>query len=127
VKLEQLDHVAIAVSDVQRSIDWYGDVLGFERRHPEWGTVPAMMCTGSTCVALFEIRSDHVEPPPGPDTVAMRHIAFRATRDTFESAQQELSGRGIEFEFADHDSAHSIYFDDPDGHALEITTYDVSR
>ena len=125
MKLEQLDHVAIAVSDVQRSIDWYREVLGLERRHPEWGTVPAMMCTGSTCVALFEIRADQVQPPPGPDTVAMRHIAFKASRPVFEQAQQELAQRGIEFELEDHETAHSIYFHDPDGHELEITTYEL--
>ncbi len=55
----------------------------------------------------------------------MRHIAFRASRKMFERAQQELAQRGIDFELEDHDTAHSIYFHDPDGHELEITTYDV--
>jgi catechol 2,3-dioxygenase-like lactoylglutathione lyase family enzyme len=125
VKLEQLDHIAIAVSDMDRSIGWYRDVLGLERRHPEWGTVPAMMCTGNTCIALFQIQTHAPHPPPGRDTIAMRHIAFRASREVFESAQRELAGRGIVFELADHDTAHSIYFNDPDGHELEITTYEL--
>jgi catechol 2,3-dioxygenase-like lactoylglutathione lyase family enzyme len=33
--------------------------------------------------------------------------------------------RGISFQFRDHEIAHSIYFYDPDGVMLEITTYDV--
>lgn len=37
----------------------------------------------------------------------------------------ELKQRGITFEFQDHQAAHSIYFKDPDGHQLEITTYDI--
>jgi len=36
-----------------------------------------------------------------------------------------LKKRGIKFEFQDHEIAHSIYFRDPDGHQLEITTYQV--
>jgi len=34
-------------------------------------------------------------------------------------------GTAIALEFQDHGIAHSIYFFDPDGHALEITTYDL--
>ena len=118
VDLEQLDHVAITVSDVHRSIEWYQDVLGFEKRHPEWGTEPAMMCVGDTCVALFEgaVKQDERR---------MRHIAFKASREAFAAAQEELAGRSIECEFMDHDTAHSIYFHDPDGHRLEITTYEL--
>jgi catechol 2,3-dioxygenase-like lactoylglutathione lyase family enzyme len=42
-------------------------------------------------------------------------------------AQEDLRRRGIAFEFQDHDVAHSIYFQDPDGLLLELTTYDVQR
>ena len=36
-----------------------------------------------------------------------------------------LRGRGIAFEFQDHGVSHSIYFQDPDGLQLELTTYEV--
>ena len=55
----------------------------------------------------------------------MLHLAFRADRKNFLVAQGELKKRGIKFEFQDHEIANSIYFYDPDGHQLEITTYDV--
>jgi catechol 2,3-dioxygenase-like lactoylglutathione lyase family enzyme len=57
--------------------------------------------------------------------IRMLHLAFRANRENFLGAQQELKQRGIKFEFQDHEIAHSIYFRDPDGHQLEITTYEV--
>jgi catechol 2,3-dioxygenase-like lactoylglutathione lyase family enzyme len=56
----------------------------------------------------------------------MLHLAFRADRENFLAAQQELKKGGIKFEFQDHEIAHSIYFRDPDGHQLEITTYEVA-
>ena len=56
----------------------------------------------------------------------MLHLAFRATRKSFLAAQEELKQRGIKFEFQDHEISHSIYFSDPDGHELEITTYDLA-
>jgi catechol 2,3-dioxygenase-like lactoylglutathione lyase family enzyme len=54
MELQHIDHVAITVSDLQRSIAWYRDALGLERRFQDaWGDVPTMMCVGETCVALF--------------------------------------------------------------------------
>ena len=55
----------------------------------------------------------------------MLHLAFRADRENFIAAQDELKKRGIKFEFQDHEISHSIYFYDPDGHQLEITTYEM--
>ena len=36
-----------------------------------------------------------------------------------------LAAEGVEVQFSDHGISHSIYFDDPDGHQLELTTYEV--
>ena len=55
----------------------------------------------------------------------MLHLVFRANRKDFLAAQEELKRCGIDFEFQDHEISHSIYFSDPDGHELEITTYEV--
>ena len=55
----------------------------------------------------------------------MLHLAFRASGEQFLAAQDDLRARGIPFEFQDHEISHSIYFRDPDGHELEITTYEL--
>jgi len=37
-RIRHIDHVALTVKDVERSVAWYHDVLGLERRHQEvWG------------------------------------------------------------------------------------------
>jgi len=53
----------------------------------------------------------------------MLHVAFRTDRPHFQQAQAELGLRKIPFEFQDHQISQSIYFHDPDGHQIEITTY----
>jgi catechol 2,3-dioxygenase-like lactoylglutathione lyase family enzyme len=55
----------------------------------------------------------------------MLHLAFRANWSEFLAAQEDLKARGIAFALSDHEVAHSIYFADPDGIRLEITTYDL--
>ncbi len=55
----------------------------------------------------------------------MRHFAWRVNRTNFELAQERFCELGVEFESADHGMAHSVYITDPDGHRIEITTYEV--
>lgn len=124
MELEGIDHVALAVRDIERSAQWYIDVLGFERRYSgQWNGVPTFIGVGGTALALFPAHRD--QPEIGKKVPGMLHLAFRANQANFATAQRELSAHGIAFEFQDHHISHSIYFRDPDGHELEITTYDL--
>jgi catechol 2,3-dioxygenase-like lactoylglutathione lyase family enzyme len=125
-RLEGIDHVALTVRDVARSVTWYRETLGLERRHEAaWGDHPAIVCAGDTCLALFPCGAAAPGPTPDRKAIAMQHLAFRVGRKDFEGAQAALQARGIAFSFQDHAISHSIYFSDPDGHRLEITTYEV--
>lgn len=125
-RIEGIDHVALAVRDVECSVSWYTGVLGLTRLHQNvWGNSPAVVGVGTTALALFPVEGANPQPPPKRDTLAMRHVAFRVSRADFERAQTELLRRGITVEFQDHGIAHSIYFHDPDGHELELTTYAI--
>jgi catechol 2,3-dioxygenase-like lactoylglutathione lyase family enzyme len=124
MQLEGIDHIAMGVRDIDRSANWYIEVLGFERRHRGmWNGVPTFIGKGNTGIALFP--ATHEANASAHREIRMLHLAFRADRENFLAAQQELRKRGIQFEFQDHEIAHSIYFPDPDGHHLEITTYEV--
>jgi len=125
-ELEGLDHVALAVRDVERSADWYVDVLGFERRyHGMWEGVPVFVARDKTAIALFPGGSDHANPSLSRKPDGILHLALRATRKNFVAAQHDLTSRGIAFHFQDHEISHSIYFLDPDGYEIEVTTYEL--
>lgn len=123
MKIDALDHVALSVRDAEHSARWYAEVLGFERQHEgKWGGRPVFLGNQESSVALFQAA-------PAPDDAPARrrilHFAFRTGREAFISAQGELRRRGVPFEFEDHEISHSIYFRDPDGHQVEVTTYEV--
>ena len=125
--LDGLDHVALAVRDVARSAAWYQDVLGLERRHQDvWGDVPAVLVAGESGLALFPVQGSSPQPSPGRDVLTMRHVAFRVSAANFEKARRQLVARGIAIEFQDHQIAQSLYLHDPDGHEIELTTYELS-
>jgi catechol-2,3-dioxygenase len=91
-----------------------------------WGGVPAMMYAGETGIALFPAATQN--PIPAPErrnSTIMRHLAFQVDRENFLRAQAELRGRRISFTFEDHQIAHSIYLNDPDGYEIELTTYEL--
>ena len=88
-----------------------------------WSGVPTFIGEGNTGIALFPANRE--SKMSSDREIRMLHLAFRADRANFLAAQQELKARGIKFEFQDHEISHSIYFSDPDGHQLEITTYEV--
>jgi catechol 2,3-dioxygenase-like lactoylglutathione lyase family enzyme len=76
VRIEGVDHVAFAVSDQERSISWYGDVLGLDEVHPEWERHPAMLHQGGSGVALFAGE--------GRES-GFLHLAFRVDGVSFAS------------------------------------------
>jgi catechol 2,3-dioxygenase-like lactoylglutathione lyase family enzyme len=121
-----LDHVAVGVRDVERSREFYERVFGLERVYEDWD-VPLVLAAEGSGIALFP-EETHPSPTPDdvdPPAVRILHIAFRVDREGFEDARAELAQAGIDFHFSDHGISHSLYLRDPDGHQIELTTYDV--
>src|ERR1700688_3726623 len=100
MELEGIDHVALSVRDVERSAQWYIDVLGFEKRYADvWGGVPTFVGKATTAIALFPARGIDYKKCKSHDKIRMLHLAFRADRKNFLAAQEDLERHGIRFEF----------------------------
>jgi catechol-2,3-dioxygenase len=116
--------VALVVGDIDRSAAWYRDVLAMERRFAEvWNgdRDPVVLCNGTACVALFRPTDDEAVVPDGKS----RHFAVKLDRANFAAARDALDERVLPYEFWDHAISHSLYLRDPDGHQVELTTYEL--
>ncbi|MEP7072111.1 MAG: VOC family protein [Verrucomicrobiota bacterium] len=126
MKLAGLDHVALSVRDVERSAAWYAEVFGFRNLYPgKWNGIPVFMGNEQMAIALFPTRDAGTQEPGRRRGIL--DFAFRTSGEELRKAQSELTDRGIAFAFQDHEISHSIYLRDPDGHEVEITSYDLTR
>ncbi len=120
--LQRLDHVSLNARDRQRSIEWYRDTLGLEQSNePTADDEPVFLGAFGACIALFQAASD-----PGPrerESAGLRHVAFALEAADFAAAREHLEERGVDFRPEEHGFASSLYFPDPDGNVIELTTY----
>jgi catechol 2,3-dioxygenase-like lactoylglutathione lyase family enzyme len=124
-KVLQIDHVELFVPDRYEAASWYERVLGLHIV-PEcepWavGGGPLMISSdgGSTKLALFEGA-----PVATSQTAAFRRVAFRVTAAGFAEFLTRNPDLVTKDAVVDHQQAYSVYFNDPWGHQLEVTTYE---
>lgn len=128
MKIQTLDHVAIIAGNPKESLKWYTEVLGLEHVFKsQWDGVPifAVSKENNTGIAIFPAKTDNPEKRPEGDYLVLDHFAFRVSGEDFIKAQDELKSKGVDFRVADHIVAKSMYMKDPDGHTVELTTYEV--
>lgn len=120
--IKAIDHVAIVVSDMDRSITYYIETLGLRLLHDgrnEGGTKKTFLGTKSrTLVALTEDKNRTHHAASVVESVG--HVAFLV--GDVEKAADMLRAKGVEFieEKIDKTGMKAYHFLDPDGLELEI-------
>ncbi len=122
--LRKQHHIAIIVSNWERSREFYVEKLGFqvirEIFRPEMGDYLRMLTLGETTLEIFE-KPNAPQRVTNPEAQGLRHLAFQV--ENAEQAAAWLNSRGIETEPVREDKVnggHFTFFKDPDGLPLEI-------
>lgn len=121
-------HIGINVTDIERSLAFYGDVLGFDviGEGKEEGQRYAFLGQGGKLVLTLWQQA---EGAYDSGRAGLHHLAFEAgSIDNVRAAEAALKARDVSFAYegvvAHREGAASggIFFHDPDGTRLEIYT-----
>jgi glyoxylase I family protein len=120
--MAEIDHMILRVSDTAQSIQFYEEVLGFRHEGRAGPFEVVRVSEGFTLDLLAQPPDMHL------------HLAFRVDQSHFERVMVQLRERRIPFggshmdrsgsqpqpQFGARGMALACYFEDPDGHNLEI-------
>jgi len=117
-----IGHVHLKVADLERALDFYCGVLGFELT-TRYGAEAAFVSAGGyhhhIGLNTWESRGGH---PPLPGTTGLYHFAIRYPgRAALADALRRLRAAKIAIEgAADHGVSEALYLRDPDGNGIEL-------
>ena len=118
----RIGHVHLKVADLERSLRFYRDVLGFELVQ-RLGDQAAFLSAGGYHhhIGLNTWESKGGSPPP-PGTTGLYHTAILyPTRAALADALRRLIDAGIRLTGAsDHGVSEALYLDDPDENGVEL-------
>ena len=149
--IQQIDHVNIVVQNLEKCVEFYRDLLGFDvtmtaRLDGKWiEQIVGLKGVVADCVYLQPNQGPRIEllcyiSPEGkvldgltlPNTCGLRHIAFRV--DNLDSIVEKMKSAGVEFfsepvevplQTVTHVAGRKrlCYFKDPEGTLLEFCEY----
>jgi len=147
--ISEIHHVAINVSDLERSVAFYRDALGLRKVLEMHADKPAsarmlhlplrglnirsvMMVQGSSTVGEIELmevapRRKKPTPPKRPDDLGIWIVSFEVKGEPIEDVVKRLRAMDVKF-FSDIEEMDlegyapmkAVIFEDPDGNLLEL-------
>lgn len=118
----RIGHVHLKVSDLERALRFYCDVLGFQIQQ-RWGSQAAFISAGGYHhhIGLNTWESAGGSPPP-PGSTGLFHLAILyPSRRELADALRRLLAANIPLDGAsDHGVSEALYLRDPDENGVEL-------
>jgi glyoxylase I family protein len=134
IKIIGLDHIVLNVSDIDRSLKFYTEVLGLTGERVEQfrdGNVgfPSVRINASTIIDLFPSKAGAAKPAAEKANGNLNHFCLVVGAENFAAVLDHLQQHKIAIRegpvsrWGAQGQATSVYFLDPDGNEIEIRCY----
>lgn len=122
--IRRLNHAVLYVRDVERSVEFYTDILGFRVVHqmPGAAFLQAAESENDHDLGLFEVGASAAPSGAGRGAVGLYHLAWSVPTltDLAEHARR-LQQAGAMVGASDHITTKALYAHDPDGLEFEVS------
>lgn len=128
IKLREIDHIVLRVTDLERMVQFYTGVLGcpIERRQDEIGLV--QLRAGRSLLDLVPVNGKLGRmggAAPGKEGRNLDHFCFRVEDFDEAAIRAELAAAGVqagpvESRYGAEGEGPSIYLEDPEGNTVEL-------
>ncbi|MEV4567299.1 VOC family protein [Nonomuraea sp. NPDC049419] len=122
--VQRLNHAVLYVRDVEESVAFYREALGFDVVMSMRGAA-FLQAPGSSNdhdLGLFQIGADAAPSPAGRTSVGLYHLAWEVdTLEELERVKAKLAELGALVGASDHSTTKALYARDPDGLEFEVS------
>jgi catechol 2,3-dioxygenase-like lactoylglutathione lyase family enzyme len=118
----RLNHTIVAAHDRDASAEFLADVLGLPTP-VRWGPFSIVEDANGTSLDFMDVGDDPIHP---------QHYAFLVSEEEFDAGFGRIRARGLPYwadphhhtpnEINRNDGGRGVYFEDPNGHLLELIT-----
>ena len=123
MKAHYLGHVVFYVRDLERSLAFYRDLLGFQEVGRIFNGAAAALTSGRTHHELLLIQVGEAPGPLQGRRRGLYHIGIKVgdNLDELRGTKRELEQAGVTIDgMSDHTVSQSLYLCDPDGNEVEV-------
>ncbi|MCS3870115.1 catechol 2,3-dioxygenase-like lactoylglutathione lyase family enzyme [Chryseobacterium ginsenosidimutans] len=125
MEIQNIDHIVLTVADIDKTIEFYSNILGFEV--VTFGDSRKALTFGNQKINLHQ-KGKEFEPKAHQPTCGSADLCFISKTDIHE-VLEELKQKNIEIieGIVDRTGAlgkiKSVYFRDPDLNLIEVSNY----
>ncbi|WP_345988001.1 VOC family protein [Chryseobacterium sp. Chry.R1] len=125
MEIQNIDHIVLTVADIEKTISFYTDILGFEA--VSFGDNRKALAFGNQKISLHQ-KGNEFEPKALHATPGSADLCFIATTDVHDILK-ELKEKNIEIiegiviRTGATGKIRSVYFRDPDQNLIEVSNY----
>jgi glyoxylase I family protein len=127
-----IHHAAFVCKDVEETIRFYQDFLGFPlvelvENRDYAGSSHFFFDLGNRNLLGFFDFPGHEHEPYKETVGALQHLAISVTPEQFEQAKAKLESAGVDYLGPDRGADDSMYFRDPNGMGIELYREQLGR
>ena len=126
IPIQGIDHVAINVRDIDKSVEFYTKVIGLKvtEREPSKPGIEYFLDCGPSLIGIIQANDMGISHQFENEGLGANHFSFRIYAKDFDRMIRRLEDNFVAIEYAKkREKSWSLYFYDIDGNKLEITAW----